>query len=140
MTELRASVAELNAVLVQSKFLRQYDFSVLSCAPGQCAVLLPFKQELERPGGIVSGMSLMGAADVAMWLAIMTLRGCDEHWVTADMKTAFLRSAREENVICTANILKAGKKTVYGTAECTNAKSELLAHHVISFTKVEIPG
>jgi acyl-coenzyme A thioesterase PaaI-like protein len=33
---------------------------------------VPFDAALERPGGIVSGMTLMGAADVAMWLAIMT--------------------------------------------------------------------
>jgi hypothetical protein len=46
----------------------------------------PFRQSLERPGGIVSGLTMMGAADVAMWLAIMTLRGMDEHWVTSDMK------------------------------------------------------
>ncbi len=137
MSELLASVVELNTVLSQSKFLQPYDFRVLTCALGECAMLLPFKQELERPGGIVSGMSLMGAADVAFWLAIMTLRGCEEHWVTSDMKTAFLRSAREEDVICTAKVLKLGKKTVYGTAECSNGNTDLLTHHVLSSTRVD---
>lgn len=139
MNELRVSVEQLNTVLADSKFLRPYDFSVQSCAAGQCAILLPFKSELERPGGIVSGMSLMGGADVAMWLAIMTLRGPNEHWVTSDMKTAFLRSAREEDVICTAKVLKLGKKAAYGTVECTNGQAQLLTHHVLSFTRVEMP-
>ena len=96
-----------------------------------------FQIELERPGGLVSGMTLMGAGDVAMWLAIMTLRGVAETWVTTDMKTAFLRSARQEDVMCTAKVLKLGRRTAYGTAECVGARTGLLAHHVISYAKVD---
>ena len=96
-----------------------------------------FQIELERPGGLVSGMTLMGAGDVAMWLAIMTLRGVAETWVTTDMKTAFLRSARQEDVMCTAKVLKLGRRTAYGTAECVGARIGLLAHHVISYAKVD---
>jgi len=82
-------------------------------------------------------MILMGAADVAMWLAIMTLRGTAEHWVTSDMKTAFLRGAREEDILCTARVLKPGKRSMYGTAECHGAASGLVAHHVLTYAKVE---
>jgi acyl-coenzyme A thioesterase PaaI-like protein len=96
---------------------------------------IPFDEQLERPGGIVSGMTLMGAADVAMWLAIMTLRGTSEHWVTSDMKTAFLRSARREDVVCTAKILKLSARSAYGTAECASAASGLLAHHVLTYVR-----
>ena len=96
-----------------------------------------FQFELERPGGLVSGMTLMGAGDVAMSLAIMTLRGVAETWVTTDMKTAFLRSARQEDVMCTAKVLKLGRRTAYGTAECVGTTSGLLAHHVVSYAKVD---
>jgi len=83
-------------------------------------------------------MMLMGAADVAMWLAIMTLRGTAERWVTSDMKTAFLRGAREEDILCTARILKPGKRSMYGTAECHGAVSGLVAHHVLTYSKIEL--
>jgi acyl-coenzyme A thioesterase PaaI-like protein len=96
VTASKVTVEELNAVLRDTAFLAPYEFSVASCAAGECVVRVPFNPALERPGGIVSGMTLMGAADVAMWLAIMTLRGTEEHWVTSDMKTAFLRSVRQE--------------------------------------------
>jgi acyl-coenzyme A thioesterase PaaI-like protein len=78
----------------------------------------------------------MGAADVAMWLAIMTLRGAGEQWVTTDLKTAFLKGARETNVVCTARVLKLGKRTAYGTAECRATDGDLLAHHVLSYAFV----
>lgn len=135
MTAAMATVAELNAVLEQTAFLKPYGFRVTSCDAGVCTLHVPFDPLLERPGGIVSGMTLMGAADVAMWLAIMTLRGTAEHWVTSDMKTAFLRSAREEDVLCTACVLKPGQRSIYGTAECRGLSSGLLAHHVLTYVK-----
>jgi acyl-coenzyme A thioesterase PaaI-like protein len=91
---------------------------------------------LERPGGVVSGISIMGAADVAMWLAILTQRGAAEQWVTTDLKTAFLRGARETDLYCFARVLKLGKRTAYGTAECRAGNGDLLAHHVISYALV----
>jgi len=132
-----ASIQELNDVLAGTPFLKLYGFTVKACAPGECTVAVPFVTALERPGGIVSGMTLMGAADVAMWLAIMTLRGLAERWVTSDMKTAFLRSAREEDISCTARVLKAGQRSMYGLAECHGATSGLVAHHVLTYSRVE---
>lgn len=136
MENLVVSVEELNSILVTTPFLKPYGFNVKTCATGECTVLVPFMHSIERPGGLVSGMLLMGVADVAMWLAIMTLRGTDERWVTSDMKTAFLRSAREEDILCTAYVLKPGKPCIYGTAECHGASSGLVAHHVLTYSKV----
>lgn len=130
------SVEELNSILEATPFLKSYGFNVETCATGECTVVVPFMHSFERPGGLVSGMLLMGAADVAMWLAIMTLRGTDERWVTSDMKTAFLRGAIEEDILCTALVLKPGKRNIYGTAECHGASSGLVSHHVLTYTKV----
>lgn len=132
------TVADLQRILDDTPFLKPYGFRVEILAPGECTLRIPFLRALERPGGIVSGMTLMGAADVALWLAIMTLRGVSERWVTADMKTAFLRSAREEDITCMACILKPGKRTMYGTAECRGADGKLVAHHVLTYSHVEI--
>jgi uncharacterized protein (TIGR00369 family) len=131
------TLSDLRQVLAETPFLQSYGFRIESIAPGECTLRVPFVRALERPGGIVSGMTLMGAADVAMWLAIMTLRGVDERWVTADMKTAFLRSAREEDIACDARILKTGRRSMYGTAECRGADARLLAHHVLTYSHVE---
>lgn len=135
MTTQRISADQLNAVLDRTPFLKPYGFRVQSCAEGECVLHVAFAPALERPGGIVSGMTLMGAADVAMWLAIMTLRGTEEPWVTSDMKTAFLKSGRQEDFVCTARVLKIGKRSAYGTAECTGGSSGLLAHHVLTYAR-----
>jgi uncharacterized protein (TIGR00369 family) len=126
----------LNQVVAETAFLEPYGFSVQSCAVGECVLLVRYSPAFERPGGIVSGMTIMGAADVAMWLAIMTQRGAHERWVTSDMKTAFLRSAREADVTCHARVLRLGRSTAYGTAECRDPNGDLLAHHVITYARV----
>jgi acyl-coenzyme A thioesterase PaaI-like protein len=139
MTQLLASIAELNAVLGRTKFLTDYGFAVQACALGECDLLVPFKTELERPGGIVSGMTIMGAADVAMWLAIMTTRGTVEHWVTSDMKTAFLKAGAGESILCKARVLKLSRRAAYGTVETRGASGSLLAHHVVGYVKAPEP-
>ena len=127
---------ELAHILANAAFLQPFGLEIQSCTPGECTVVAPYAVSRERPGGIVSGITLMAAADVAMWLAIMTQRGTAEQWVTTDMKTAFLSSARRTDVACTARVLKLGKRTAYGTAECRGADGKLLAHHVLSYTLV----
>jgi uncharacterized protein (TIGR00369 family) len=126
---------ELAALLADAEFLKPFGFVLESCTPGHCTLRAPHSKAQERPGGIVSGITLMSAADVAMWLAIMSERGSAEQWVTSDMKTAFLNPARGD-VICSARVLKLGRRTAYGTAECRSADGGLLAHHVLSYARV----
>jgi uncharacterized protein (TIGR00369 family) len=133
---VKATLEELARLVAAAPFLKPFGFIVQSCAPGECTLRVPFDSSLERPGGVVSGIAIMGAADVAMWLAILTERGSAEQWVTTDLKTAFLRGARETDIHCSARVLKMGKRTAYGTAECRADNGDLLAHHVISYALV----
>ena len=96
---------------------------------------IPVQPAFERPGGVVSGQVFTAAADVAMWLAIMTKLGTAEVAVTAEMKTNFLSGAREEDFLCQAKILKLGKHLVFGTAECVNREGKLLTHHTITYIR-----
>ncbi len=139
MTNPLITVDDLNAVLQRTAFLDGYSFAVMRRSSGECQLAVPFERSLERPGGIVSGMTIMGAADVAMWLVIMTLRGLDEHWVTSDMKTAFLRPAVAEELLCSAKIVSQGRRTSYGTVESAGSKSGIVAHHVLTYVLASTP-
>jgi acyl-coenzyme A thioesterase PaaI-like protein len=137
---VKCTADELARLLADAVFLKPFGFVIQSCAPGECALRVPYAASLERPGGIVSGITLMAAADVSMWLAIMTERGAAEQWVTTDLKSAFLSSARATDIFCAARILKLGKRTAYGTAECRAAAGELLSHHVVSYALAAGPS
>jgi len=132
---LAVTDAELRALLADVPFTRAYGFRLSSIADGQCAIDVPFQKTFERPSGIVSGQVFMAAADVAMWLAIMTKLGRTDASVTAAMTTAFLGSAKEEAFRCTARILRLGRRLVYGVAESVGTDGRLLAHHTVTYAR-----
>ena len=132
---LAVTEPELEQLLTEVAFTRNYGFRLHSIGDGECAISVPFQQAFERPGGIVSGQVFMAAADVAMWLAIMTRLGKSQAGVTAEMKTSFLSGARQEDFLCRARILKLGKRLVFGVAECVNQDGKILAHHTITYIR-----
>ena len=116
-----------------SAFTRAFSFVVKAASEGSCTLAVPYDPKFDRPGGIVSGQVFMIAADVAMWLAIKTLRGIDDPSVTGHMTTDFLQSARGEAFTCQAMVRKLGQRTAFGTAECLSLNGELLAHHTLTY-------
>jgi len=128
--------AELRRLLAESPFINQYGFRFYAMGEGQCTIEIPFQEAFERPGNIVSGPVLMAAADVAMWLAIMTRIGqAAEMTLTVEMKTAFLAAAKREDVLCTGTVLKLGARLVYGVAECRTRTGLLVAHHTLTYIR-----
>jgi len=103
---LAVTEAELQRILDNVAFTRSYGFRLQAIGEGECTLEVPFRTDFERPGGIVSGQVFMAAADVAMWLAIMTRLGATGGWVTAGMTRAFLGAARREPFRRTARIVK----------------------------------
>ena len=135
MSRPGASRRALQALIDRARFLRTYRFRVVSAGDGDCTLELPHRKTLERPGGIVNGPSLMAAADCAMWLAIKGRFGIDYDALTSELNTAFLAPAKAEHVYCTARILKAGRRRIYGTAECHNRAGKLFTHHTVTYMK-----
>jgi len=130
-----SSAAALRRLLARTPFARGFGFSLGSIGDGECTVRVAFRKRHERPGGIVSGPVLMAAADVAMWLAILTKLGVDDTAVTSHMTTAFVGAARREDFHCTAKVLKLGRRMIYGEARCVGRSGRLLAHHTITYAR-----
>ena len=133
--DLAATEAELRHLLAEVPFTRAYGFRLHAIAPGQCTLDVPFQPLFERPGGIVGGQVFMAAADVAMWLAIMTRLGSSDGSVTAAMTSAFLDAARHESFRCTARVVKLGRRLVYGVAESVSGGGRLLTHHSLTYAR-----
>jgi acyl-coenzyme A thioesterase PaaI-like protein len=126
---------ELQKLLSKTSFISLFGFKLYEIGEGTCTLHIPFQKLFERPDGIISGPTFMAAADVAMWLAIMTRLGILDKLVTVEMKTAFLSAAKGEDFFCMAKILKMGRRLVYGTAECANRTNKLLTHHTLTYIR-----
>ena len=128
---------ELQTLASGAVFARDYDFRVRAFGAGECTVDVPFQLGLERPGGLIGGPAFMAAADVAMWLAILTRLGPSDESVTASLTTAFVGAARREGFSCTARVLKLGRRLIHGVAECVSADGRLLTHHTVTYMRPE---
>jgi len=135
--DLACSRKELEQLLSEVAFTRNFGFALNSVGDGTCSLNVPFQEAFERPGGIVSGQVFMAAADVAMWLAIKTKLGLNDSSVTAELKTNFLGAAEKEGFCCTARILKLGRRLIYGTVECVDSSGRLLTHSTVTYIRGE---
>src|SRR6266853_1975393 len=135
--DLACSQRELEQLLAEVAFTRNFGFTLNSIGDGECSIDVPFQEAFERPGGIVSGQVFMAAADVAMWLAIKTKLGLTDSSVTAEMKTNFLGSVQKQGFRCNAKVLKLGRRLVYGVAECVDGGGRLLTHHTVTYIRAE---
>jgi uncharacterized protein (TIGR00369 family) len=136
LSATKATRRELAALLARSRFLRGYGMRLHAVSDAACTLAVPFRRTFERPGGTVNGPVFMAAADCAMWLAIKRLIGIDQDAVTAELNTAFLNAARRQTVFCTARVLKMGKRSIFGTAECHDGKGRIFTHHTLTYARL----
>ncbi|MFB3915487.1 MAG: PaaI family thioesterase [Terriglobales bacterium] len=132
---LQVIARDVERAMSDTPFVHQYGFRLHSTAPGECTIYFPFQKGFLRPDGLVSGPVLMAAADLAMWLAVITKLGePGRAAVTVEMKTNFLSAARDE-FWCTAKLLKLGGRLIFGTAECKDRDGLMLTHHTFTYVR-----
>src|SRR5690242_19935808 len=82
-----------------------------------------------RPGGTVSGPTLMALADAAMYAAILGEIGLVALAVTTNLNINFLKRPAPKDVLCEVRLLKIGKRLAIGEASLySEGESELVAH------------
>jgi len=134
MSTSTPSVPDLQRLIDGSTFTSAYHFEVQEAADGSCTIAVPYRAEFVRPGERLAGLVVIAAADVAMWLAIKTLRGIDDPSVTAQMESTFLHAARE-GFLCRATVHDISGRRAFGTADCRSKNGELLAHHAMTYVR-----
>jgi uncharacterized protein (TIGR00369 family) len=131
MTAPAPTPARLDAIIAEGvPLVSGWGATVLSAAAGQAVVRLPFRPDLLRPGGTVSGPAIMGLADVAMWAALLSVTGGKDESVTATMTVNFLRPIFAKPVIAEARIVKRGRRSIFGEVLIRAEDSEEVATHV----------
>ncbi|MEY4765297.1 MAG: hypothetical protein RI907_1970 [Pseudomonadota bacterium] len=108
-----ASQAEV-AAFIASEF-PQTPCVVQHVAPMTSTVLHPIGHGDLRPGGSVSGPTLMGVADVALYVAILGTIGIQPMAVTTSLNINFLRRPRGDlPVVGECRLIKVGKTLAVG--------------------------
>jgi uncharacterized protein (TIGR00369 family) len=81
---------------------------------GGCRVRQRYRKDSVRPGGSISGPTMMGLADFAMYVVVLGAIGPVPLAVTINLNINFLRKPVGRDLIATAKLLKLGKRLAIG--------------------------
>jgi len=82
-----------------------------------------------RPGGTISGPTMMELADFAMYVAVFSAIGPQPLAVTTNLSINFLRKPAPTDLLADAKLLKVGKRLVVGeVAIYSDGQDEPVAH------------
>lgn len=92
-------------------------------------VRYPFRSSMVRPGGTVSGPTMMGLADSAMYAAILARLGRVEMAVTQNLNINFLSKPAPRDLIAEGEIIRLGRRSaVLEVRIFSDGKDEMVAH------------
>jgi uncharacterized protein (TIGR00369 family) len=123
--------AEMQRVLREGVPLAEaWQVAVLAVGEGTAELRLPATPDLLRPGGTISGPALMGLADMAMWVALLSLTGGRDESLTANLAITFLRPPGARAVTALARVIKRGRTLSYGEVILRGDGEEAACAHV----------
>lgn len=73
-----------------------------------------FQEDSIRPGGTISGPTMMELADFAMYVAVFSAIGPQPLAVTTNLNINFLRKPGQADLIADARLMKVGKRLAVG--------------------------
>ncbi|MEW6208042.1 MAG: PaaI family thioesterase [Acidobacteriota bacterium] len=98
-------------------------------------VRLPFHERMLRPGGTVSGPTMMALADTAMYVALLAMIGPVSLAVTTSLNINFLRKPAPVDVIARCRLLKLGKRLAVGEVTIySDGSDEPVAHATVTYS------
>jgi uncharacterized protein (TIGR00369 family) len=105
---------------------------------GGARVRQAYREAFIRPGGTISGPTMMALADFAMYVAVLAAIGPVPLAVTTHLSINFLRRPAAEDLVAEAELMKIGKRLAVGEVAIRSAGgAELVAHATSTYS---IPG
>jgi uncharacterized protein (TIGR00369 family) len=102
---------------------------------GGCRVRQAFRPDSIRPGGTISGPTMMALADFAMYVAVLAAIGPVPLAVTTNLNINFLRKPARCDLVAEARLLKLGKRLAVGEVTIrSDGEAEPVAHATSTYS------
>jgi uncharacterized protein (TIGR00369 family) len=138
MAEAKMSAAELEQFL-RAEFPQAFasgDIRVERADGETCLLRERYSDRMLRPGGTISGPTLMALADCAMYVVLLSAIGPVGLAVTTNLNINFLRKGEAgQDVLAAARILKLGKRLAVGEVALLSGDSpDPIAHVTATYS------
>jgi acyl-coenzyme A thioesterase PaaI-like protein len=128
---------EIESFLAALAFVREYAIQVVSVAPGQIAIELPFDERFSGPPGQFPASMVGAAGDVAAVSSCLSLLPRGWALATLDFTIKMTGIAKGEKLRATGRVLQAGRTNSVGAADVyiVSAERETLCGTVLATTR-----
>lgn len=123
-------------VFAKVPYLKLIGMELVDLRMDEAVVKLQMRDELRQPHGLLHGGATASVIDTTMAFAVVTRLAEDETASTVDLNVYYLRPVTEGSIVCTAKIVKAGKRLLTVSAEIFNDDEKLVATALSTYTKV----
>jgi uncharacterized protein (TIGR00369 family) len=141
MTIAKMTVPELEAFL-RREFPQAFasDDITIEAADGvSCRLRQRYSEQMLRPGGTISGPTLMALADFGMYVVLLSAIGPIGLAVTTNLNINFLRKGSPgQDVLAAARLLKLGKRLAVGEVNLMSGSSPDPIAHVTSTYSIPV--
>ena len=138
MTPPKLSAQELERRLAaefREAFHSDSGLKILDVWQGGCRVRLAFRETSTRPGGTISGPTLMMLADVAMYVGLFASIGWVPLAVTTNLNINFLRKPARAALLAECRLIKLGRRLAVGDVGLrSEGEEELVAHATSTYS------
>lgn len=129
------SVEELENFLAKEfpqAFHPQSGLTIEKVWHGGCRIRLAYSEKFIRPGGTISGPTMMMLSDFALYVALLATIGPVPLAVTINLNINFLRKPDQTDLIAETKILKLGKRLAVMEVNLFSHGNEEPVAHVTS--------
>lgn len=109
---------------------------IISLGDKSAVLMLEVNESHLRPGATISGPTMMGVADVCMYVAILNEIGPVVQAVTTNLNINFLlRPIADNPIVAKAKILKLGKRLAVGEVSIySHGHDDIVAHVTLTYS------
>jgi uncharacterized protein (TIGR00369 family) len=130
------SAEEVNAVLGGAFSETGFLGLVREVGPGRVRIVRAFEPGMLRPGGLISGPTLMSLADTAAYALIIAHVGAELMAVTSALNMNFLRGAQPGDIHVEGQLLSLGRRNVVCDVRIwTESEDRLAAQATVTYAR-----
>ena len=129
-------LAIAKGILHNNEFAKMIGMKLVEMRPNEATIEIEMRDQLRQPHGLLHGGVTASLIDTAMAFAVITVLAREEKASTVDLNVHYLRPHLEGKIVCTAKIVKAGKRLLTVSAEVLNEQGKLIATALSTYTKV----
>lgn len=139
MSEIEQSFAEkAKQVFAEVPYIKLLGMELLELKPNEAVLRLQMRDELRQPHGLLHGGAIASLIDTATAFAVITCLTREEKASTVDLTVHYLRPVIDETIVCTAKVVKAGRRLLTVSADVFNDKNKLIATAISTYSKIQI--